>query len=246
MDISLAIAQGLHNAPRLYGDATVRRPVRITGLHSGLRAAGKEFVYGIYDGVTGLVAHPYHGAREHGAMGLVKGIGKGVGGFVLKDLAAAVGPVGYTLKGLHKELQKRKGPVQFIRQARIAQGRQEREQLSPEEEKDTLELLGQGWAVFLEMRKFVKHKKTQGLGGRLRVKQEEKRWRKYGAFENVAKAKEAFEATKAAERAQGALPETQSVPADLRNGTISRSNGVTKHTTPESNEVGQPGLKPTG
>ena len=41
----MALAQGFHNAPRLYGDDTVRKPVRITGCHSGLRAAWSEFIY---------------------------------------------------------------------------------------------------------------------------------------------------------------------------------------------------------
>lgn len=41
MDFSLGIAQGFHNAPKLYGDTTVRPPDKITGISSGLRAAGK-------------------------------------------------------------------------------------------------------------------------------------------------------------------------------------------------------------
>ena len=98
MDLSLAIAQGFHNAPRLYGDDTVRTPPRISGFHSGLRAAGSEFTFGIYDGVTGLVLQPYHGARKNGTLGFFQGVGKGIGGFVLKDLAASIGPLGYTLK----------------------------------------------------------------------------------------------------------------------------------------------------
>jgi len=69
MDLSLAVAQGFHNAPRLYGDTTVRRPIRITGIKSGLKAAGDEFVFGIYDGFSGLVVQPYKGAREKGATG---------------------------------------------------------------------------------------------------------------------------------------------------------------------------------
>ncbi len=40
-DVVAATARGLHNAPRLYGDDTVREQDRITGLGSGLKAAGK-------------------------------------------------------------------------------------------------------------------------------------------------------------------------------------------------------------
>jgi hypothetical protein len=41
MDITLSMAQGLHNAPKIYGDRTVREMHKVTGLGSGLKAAGK-------------------------------------------------------------------------------------------------------------------------------------------------------------------------------------------------------------
>jgi hypothetical protein len=40
-EVSLSAARGFHNVPRLYGDDTVRANERITGVWSGLRAAGK-------------------------------------------------------------------------------------------------------------------------------------------------------------------------------------------------------------
>lgn len=84
MDVSLAIARGFHNAPKLYGDITVRAPERITDFKSGVTAAGKEFAYGWYDGISGLVTQPYNGAKKDGVKGFLQGIGKGVGGFILK------------------------------------------------------------------------------------------------------------------------------------------------------------------
>lgn len=42
----------------------MRRPTRITGMKSGLKAAGEEFAYGVYDGVTGLVLQPYYGVSN--------------------------------------------------------------------------------------------------------------------------------------------------------------------------------------
>ncbi len=122
MDISLALAQGFHNAPRLYGDSTVRAPPRISGIQSGLRAAGSAFAFSVYNGVTGLILQPYNGARDNGARGLVQGVGKGIGGFVLKDIAAVIGPLGYTLKGVHKELIKGRQPTALISNARKIQG----------------------------------------------------------------------------------------------------------------------------
>ena len=41
MDFTLSLAKGFHNAPRLYGDTSVRPHEHITGFQSGLRAAGK-------------------------------------------------------------------------------------------------------------------------------------------------------------------------------------------------------------
>ncbi len=41
MDFTLALARGFHNAPKLYGDKTVRSPETVTGFQSGLKAAGK-------------------------------------------------------------------------------------------------------------------------------------------------------------------------------------------------------------
>ena len=41
MDFTLSIARGFHNAPKLYGDESVRPSEKITGIQSGLRAAGK-------------------------------------------------------------------------------------------------------------------------------------------------------------------------------------------------------------
>lgn len=41
MDFTLSLARGFHNAPKLYGDESVRQADKVTGMHSGLKAAGK-------------------------------------------------------------------------------------------------------------------------------------------------------------------------------------------------------------
>lgn len=41
MDFTLSLARGFHNAPKLYGDESVRQADKVTGLQSGLKAAGK-------------------------------------------------------------------------------------------------------------------------------------------------------------------------------------------------------------
>ena len=44
MDLTLTLARGLNNAPKLYGDTTVRRADKITDLRSGIKMAGKVSV----------------------------------------------------------------------------------------------------------------------------------------------------------------------------------------------------------
>ncbi|KAF2757695.1 UDP-Glycosyltransferase/glycogen phosphorylase [Pseudovirgaria hyperparasitica] len=147
MELSLAVAQGFHNAPRLYGDETVRRPIRVSGFYSGLRAGRDEFVYGIYDAFTGLYTHPRDGVKREGALGLVKGVGTGVGGLVLKHLAAVIGPGAYAAKGVHMEFRKRHQPTGFIRRARILQGRDDIDGIDKGDEDDVVDTVLRGWSI---------------------------------------------------------------------------------------------------
>jgi hypothetical protein len=90
MDFSSNLAQGFQNAPKLYGDHTVRRAETITGFKSGMKAASKDLALGFYDGISGLVTHPIRDAKEHGVAGLLSGVVKGVGGLVLKPTAGKI------------------------------------------------------------------------------------------------------------------------------------------------------------
>ena len=193
MDLSLAIAQVFHNAPRLYGDSTVRTPRRISGIKSGLCAAGSEFIFGVYDGVTGLVMQPYHGARKNGALGLVQSIGKGLIGFVLKDLAAIIGPFGYTLKGVHKELIKGRQPTAFIRKARMMQGGEDARELCGVARERELARIEAAWRIISAIEKEDEVQKEEGLKGRIAVLEDQRKMGKNGAFETVGDAKKALE-----------------------------------------------------
>ncbi|KAI9648613.1 hypothetical protein NHQ30_003251 [Ciborinia camelliae] len=141
MDFTLGLARGFHNAPKLYGDDTVRPQTKVTDLQSGLKAAGKEFGYGIFDGITGLVTQPIRGAGKEGATGLLKGIGKGLAGVVLKPGAALWGLPGYTFMGIHKQVGKLFGSsvLAYIIAARTAQGFEESQNCTNEERLDIIE-----------------------------------------------------------------------------------------------------------
>lgn len=68
---------------------------------------GQSFVLNLYDGVFGLVCHPYREAQKDGLEGFAKGVGRGCGGLVSLSLAAVFGLPGYVLKGIEKQLEKR-------------------------------------------------------------------------------------------------------------------------------------------
>ncbi|KAI9703540.1 MAG: hypothetical protein M1820_005844 [Bogoriella megaspora] len=140
MDFSMNIARGFHNAPKLYGDTTVREHGKITDLQSGLKAAGKEFGYGLYDGITGLVTQPISGAKKEGAAGFLKGVGKGIGGIMLKPSAGAFALPGYTFKGIYQELQKFTGSnsQNYIIAARVTQGHEDWQRASATDKQDII------------------------------------------------------------------------------------------------------------
>ena len=141
MDFTHALAKGFHNAPKLYGDDTVRKSDQITDFRSGVRAASKEFGFGLYDGITGLVTQPIRGAKKEGAAGFIKGVGKGIGGVVLKTQAGAFAVPAYTMKGIWKELALNQGKSvnNYIIAARTAQGYAELNDATPAERLDIIE-----------------------------------------------------------------------------------------------------------
>ncbi len=240
MDLSLAIAQGFHNAPRLYGDTTVRTPIRVSGIQSGLRAAGEEFAFGIYDGVTGLFLQPYNGAKERGVLGFVQGLGKGFGGFILKDLAAVIGPFGYTLKGVHKELGKGKKEklTHFIRHAKMLQGKEELRALSDEQKKEINNKIDAAWKIVLEiMHELETTRKNEGIKGRVFLHLEKRRLEKEGAFENVETTRKAFLQFKR-ERAELGLRESRGAG---KGGKWYRQRSLRRRVEGEMNGAGNRG-----
>ena len=165
IDLYFSLCQGFHNAPRLYGDDTVRRPPHVTGIKSGMKAAGREFVFGIYDGVTGIVRLPVRFARNGGGIhGFVRGVGMGLMGFVLKDISAIIGPLGYALKGVARQAERSKQPARYLRRARIMQAQREVRALSPQEWKMHYEKAIAGWVALHDLYKAVQQD-DQGVGG---------------------------------------------------------------------------------
>lgn len=122
-----AVTLGFRNAPRLYGDRTVRPPPQnIRGFRDGVTVAGKELFFGMYDGAIGVVRIPYLDVSEDGVSGLPKGVARGLGGLVLKPVAGTLGLVNYTNKGAYASLRRlfrdTEKTDRWIRRARLTQG----------------------------------------------------------------------------------------------------------------------------
>ncbi|KAL9109293.1 MAG: hypothetical protein Q9227_006048 [Pyrenula ochraceoflavens] len=129
LDFYYAMTLGFHNAPRLYGDHTVRPTPHIYGMKSGLAAGRDGLIHGFSDGITGVVKLPYHEIKEDGCIGCFTGTGKGVGGLVLKPLAGVLEVGAYFGKGCRAEIRKLAKDTaktgRWIRRARIIQGQKD-------------------------------------------------------------------------------------------------------------------------
>ncbi|KAH9863876.1 hypothetical protein J1614_009808 [Plenodomus biglobosus] len=181
MDFSLGIAKGFHNVPKLYG-AEVRQVDKVTDFQSGLRTAAKEFGFGLYDGITGIVTDPYKGAKKEGGIGFVKGVGRGIMSVPFRVIGGAWSVPGYAMKGLYQEMIKSKGKTvqNYIIAARIAQGYDEASSVTQKERDDIV----RKWQ---HVKVGIKKKRTPGAEqmDSLHSLVEEKRKRKTDRWERV-------------------------------------------------------------
>ncbi|KAK0710025.1 UDP-glucose,sterol transferase [Lasiosphaeria miniovina] len=120
VDMPLALAEGMKNVPKLYGEE-VPDHGKVTDWQSGGKVAAKTFGSGFYHGITGVAMQPWEGAKKEGFKGFLKGAGKGTIGLVTKPGAALFGLVGYPALGIAKSLTARKGVERAILGAKGAQ-----------------------------------------------------------------------------------------------------------------------------
>ncbi|KAJ5303951.1 uncharacterized protein N7443_003611 [Penicillium atrosanguineum] len=104
VDIAYAFTQGLHNAPKLWGDHHVELPETIEGIPSGLTAAGKELVFGVYNGVSSLILFPRESTDHRNKLDILTGIGFGTASCITKSVSGLTAIITYPLKGVDVEL----------------------------------------------------------------------------------------------------------------------------------------------
>ncbi|RBR07804.1 uncharacterized protein FIESC28_10497 [Fusarium coffeatum] len=165
MNFCLGLARGFRNMPKLYNDETVRPVDKVTGVGSGFMVAGKEFGYGVFDGITGLVTQPLKGAEKEGMQGLIKGFGKGIGGIVAKPAAGFWSIPAYTMQGFDAEISRyfSKSVQNYIISSRAVQGQHEMQEATPGERNDVV----QRWHNFAsDLDKFYRWKKKENVAGK--------------------------------------------------------------------------------
>ena len=104
VDLPLATTEGFRNVPKLYGEE-VKDHGKVTGALSGLQVGGKNFVYGMADGLSDPFRQTYEGGKKEGGIGYAKGFGKGIAGLLTKTSAATLGIVAYPGDGIVKSLK---------------------------------------------------------------------------------------------------------------------------------------------
>lgn len=123
VDFPLAITEGMRAVPSHFG-TSVRDHGPVTDMKSGAAVAGKTFAWGFADGLSDLVMEPIRGANNEGALGAVKGVGKGAVSLVTKSGAGMFGLFAYPSAGIAKSLHTAvySGTRKLLAQAKHSEG----------------------------------------------------------------------------------------------------------------------------
>lgn len=124
LDIPLAATEGMRAVPRLYGAEVVHQDA-ITDWTSGFAVAGRAFGQGMYGAATDIFVETYRGKKEEGAVGVAKGLGKGVVSLAMKTGSAGLGLVAYPSTGVYRSVRARvkDGTRRRIEEMRLEEGR---------------------------------------------------------------------------------------------------------------------------
>ncbi|KAG8898178.1 hypothetical protein FRC00_003165 [Tulasnella sp. 408] len=113
-----SVQEGFQNVPAMYG-TNIRRVGKIHDWKSGFMEGGKvgtpcsrrdrvadlcashkSFLYGWYDGITGLVTEPIKGHEQEGMLGALKGTGRGIMNTTMLPAAGSLALVTHPTRGM--------------------------------------------------------------------------------------------------------------------------------------------------
>ncbi|KFA71896.1 hypothetical protein S40288_09517 [Stachybotrys chartarum IBT 40288] len=123
VDFPLAITEGMKAVPQHFG-TKIRDHGPVRDVKSGAVVAGKAFAWGFADGLSDLVMEPIRGASNDGALGAIKGAGKGAVSLVAKSGAGMFGLFAYPSAGIAKSLRTAvySGTKKLVARARHTEG----------------------------------------------------------------------------------------------------------------------------
>ncbi|KAJ5826653.1 hypothetical protein N7447_003416 [Penicillium robsamsonii] len=104
VDLPLATVEGLRAVPGLYGEE-VRMYDPVLDWRTGTIVGCSTFAHGISEGFTDIFVYTWQGKKKQGAVGVAKGLSKGLISFTSKLGAATIGLVAYPNQGIYRSLQ---------------------------------------------------------------------------------------------------------------------------------------------
>ena len=75
LDLVVGVYEGIDNIPKMMG-SPVRQRGTVDSFSSGVKEGSKGLFFGWWDGITGLVTEPIHGAQKEGPVGIIKGMAR--------------------------------------------------------------------------------------------------------------------------------------------------------------------------
>ncbi|KAG9051113.1 hypothetical protein FS837_011959 [Tulasnella sp. UAMH 9824] len=120
-----SVQEGFQNVPTMYG-TNIRRVGKIHDWKSGFIEGGKSFLYGWYDGITGLVTEPIRGHEQEGMLGALKGTGRGMINTTMLPAAGSLALVTHPTRGMWQSVRSKwaKHPELQVIVARRWEGQQ--------------------------------------------------------------------------------------------------------------------------
>jgi len=99
------LTEGLEELPKLYGTEEKRKRTKVKDTKSGLIAAGEGFVYGLSEGLTGMVKEPMAGRERDGAKGFWTGLARATANLAVQPAAGILGLASHPVKGITKTME---------------------------------------------------------------------------------------------------------------------------------------------
>ncbi|KAI4599417.1 hypothetical protein KJ359_001859 [Pestalotiopsis sp. 9143b] len=119
VNMPLALAEGMRNVPRLYSEEVQDRG-KVKDWQSSGKVAAKNFGSGFCYGMTRFITQPSKGAMDKGALGFLKGAGKGSIELFAKPGSAMFWLIAYPAQGIYRSIKAVQGSEHSVMKSKCA------------------------------------------------------------------------------------------------------------------------------